>query len=136
MRDASAPPLTDRPEVCSKLALPAKLAPLGFRRKQERLDHMRDGSADEAKVDSMRALEAHCLERGRNPALHRREVRCQHHVAASLPQVQLGLERTRSAAKVGPGDNVEQDVLGRSDCLHDGSEWLDASADTEVERQS
>src|SRR4029453_4307724 len=111
--DPSAPPSPDRPSVRAERALPAKLATGAARADHERLNEMRHRAPHEAEVDAIRALEADRLERGSRPALHPREVGSEHHVAASLPHVELVCHGPWRTAEVGGGDQVEDDVLRR-----------------------
>src|SRR5262245_1561436 len=96
---------------------------------------MRHRTADEAEVDSVGALEADGLDGGRDSALHLREVGGERHVAAPLPYLEFPGERTRSAAEVGAGDDVEHDLRGGGYRLYERAERLQPPPDAEVERQ-
>ena len=62
------------------------------------------------------------------------EVRREHHVRPSLPDLQLVLERARRPAQIRLGDRVEDGLAGRGDLPRERPETLHSPADADVER--
>jgi proline racemase len=93
------------------------------------------GPAHDAEVDPLGASETDGLERGRDPARHRREVRREHHVATAFPDIQLVGKRARCPAEVRAGHCVEYDLGRCTDRLHERSQRLQPPPEAEVERQ-
>src|SRR5438067_10079180 len=132
-RDPRAPPCTERPQVCSELALPAQLRAALDLCQRERLGNVWHRPTHETEDHSLRPLETHRLDGCRQATFDRGVMRGENHVRALLPDVEFLLECARRPAEIRRRDHIEHELSWRSDPTCDRAERLNRPTDAEID---